>query len=556
MRSLALFSILLIITTSKTSVTSFAMSSASNTVINLRQSVLYPISSQSKFITKIPTTSSSLQLNSISQSISSLSLRGGAAAAASTTPVPLTPSALFNKSLLVLALLSVFVKLVGKPISTIPSSSDSDSSSSPTSSAHKSLRFKFLPLFYVLRLSDWLQGPYFYSVYATKTLTDGTPFPLGLISKLFLTGFASTAVFGPWLGRVADTRGRKKATLLFTLLYTMGALSTRSPVLLYLFLGRVLSGLGTSLLFSAPESWLVSESQSIPDPDGRGGKELSKTFGLAYAGDSVVAIAAGQLASVAARTRGETGPFELSAAFLVLGAAGVATMWNENKAASQSNEKRAVGEAEKPASSIRDGLKMVMSDPKIFLTGLIQAAFEGAMYTFVINWPPSLSLAVTNFFGPGAATPYGSVFSCFMACCLVGSTLFQRIVKFGVENVGCGMLVTAAASMTVAAFSSALPFSQLKTLVLAFFMFEACVGVYFPFIGTLRSKTVPDSHRSVIMNLFGIPLNALVVAVFLGIKQLGVEGALKVSATSLAVAAGAAIKLRGIMKKEMKEAEN
>ncbi|GMI43694.1 hypothetical protein TrCOL_g8944 [Triparma columacea] len=79
---------------------------------------------------------------------------------------------------------------------------------------------------------------------------------------------------------------------------------------------------GTSLLFSAPESWLVSESQTIPDPDGRGGKDVSKTFGLAYAGDSVVAIAAGQLASVAARTRGETGPFELSAAFLVLGAAG------------------------------------------------------------------------------------------------------------------------------------------------------------------------------------------------------------------------------------------
>eukprot|EP00520_Triparma_pacifica_P001068 CAMPEP_0118667398 /NCGR_PEP_ID=MMETSP0785-20121206/19766_1 /TAXON_ID=91992 /ORGANISM="Bolidomonas pacifica, Strain CCMP 1866" /LENGTH=545 /DNA_ID=CAMNT_0006561851 /DNA_START=104 /DNA_END=1737 /DNA_ORIENTATION=+ len=472
--------------------------------------------------------STSTTLNSIP-----LALRGGAS-----TVAPLTPTSLFNKSLLVLGLLSVFTKLVGRPISTIPS--PQPSSSPPL---HNALRLKFLPLFYILRLSDWLQGPYFYSVYATKTLADGTSYPLGLISKLFLTGFASTAIAGPWLGRVADTSGRKKATLLFTLLYTLGALSTRSDILAYLFLGRVLSGLGTSLLFSAPESWLVSESQNIPDEDGRGGKELSKTFGLAYAGDSIVAILAGQLASLAARKRGETGPFELSAGVLALGAMGVATVWKENKA----ERKEGKGDSN---GGIREGVKMVMSDPKIFLTGLIQAAFEGAMYTFVINWPPSLSSAVTSFFGPGAATPYGSVFSCFMACCLVGSTLFQRIAKYGVENVGVGMLLTAAASMTIAAFSSALPFSQLKTLVMAFFMFEACVGVYFPFIGTLRSKTVPDSHRSVIMNIFGIPLNALVVAVFLGIKKLGVDGALKVSAASLCVASAAAIRLRGIMKKE------
>lgn len=234
---------------------------------------------------------------------------------------------------------------------------------------------------------------------------------------------------------------------------------------------------------------------------------------------------------------------------LVLGAIGIATTWNENKATPSSTE----GKNGESSSGIREGIKMVKNDPKIFLTGLIQAAFEGAMYTFVINWPPSLSSSVTSFFGPNAATPYGSVFSCFMACCLVGSTLFQRLAKYGVENVGFGMLITAAASMTMASFSSALPFSQLKTLVLAFFAFEACVGVYFPFIGTLRSKTVPDSHRAVIMNLFGIPLNALVVAVFLGIKKLGVDGALKVSATSLGVAAVAAFKLRGIMMKEERE---
>ena len=72
--------------------------------------------------------------------------------------------------------------------------------------------------------------------------------------------------------------------------------------------------------------------------------------------------------------------------------------------------------------------------------------------------------------------------------------------------------------------------------------------MYFPSIGTLRSKYVPDSHRSVIMNLFGIPLNALVVSVFLSIKKLGVSGALSVSTGALALATASMMKLNSITK--------
>ncbi|GMI15503.1 hypothetical protein TrVE_jg1647 [Triparma verrucosa] len=421
---------------------------------------------------------------------------------------------------------------------------------------HKKLRLKFLPIFYVLRLSDWLQGPYFYAVYATKVLSDGSTYPISLISKLFLTGFASTAIVGPWLGRFADEKGRKKGTLLFTTLYTLGALSTKSSLLTYLFAGRVLSGLGTSLLFSAPESWLVAESQKINEGDG--GAELSKTFGLAYAGDSIVAIIAGYLASAAAKSRGEVGPFELSAVVLALGALGVSTFWGENFASksSPSSDSSSVESGGEDSSSIRSALKIALADKKIALVGLMQAFFEGAMYTFVINWPPSVAAAIAKYFGKEAMVPYGGIFSCFMACCLVGSTLFQRLSsKISASDLSVGMMSLAFLSMSASAFASSLPGNPLFLLVSSFFVFEACVGCYFPLIGTLRSKIIPESHRSVIMNLFGIPLNAIVVSVFLGIKYLGVSGALGVSAGSLAVALGASTKLAGIMRKERKELE-
>jgi hypothetical protein len=84
---------------------------------------------------------------------------------------------------------------------------------------------------------------------------------------------------------------------------------------------------------------------------------------------------------------------------------------------------------------------------------------------------------------------------------------------------------------------------SLSTLIAAFFAFEACVGMYFPSIGTLRSKYVPDSHRSVIMNIFGLPLNIIVVGVFLSIKYLGVTGALSCATGALALASACAVAL-------------
>ena len=319
-------------------------------------------------------------------------LRGGALAALPPAP---TPASLFNRATLCLLAFGLITKW-GRLPSSKPQTSD------PVSSKyHANLRGKYLPLFYLLRLSDWLQGPYFYSVYATKTLANGASYPMHMISRLFLTGFASTAIAGPYLGRMSDKRGRKKATLAFCILYALGAMSTRSNILHVLFLGRVLSGLGTSLLFSAPESWLVGESTREPG----GEADLGKTFGMAYAGDSIVAIAAGQLASAAAERRGARGPFELSAAVLAAGAVGVASVWGENVASNADSG------ADAKSPTIRDGLKIVLQDRRLLLVGLMQASFEASMYTFVINWPPALAAAVAAKFGASAAVPYGGIFS-------------------------------------------------------------------------------------------------------------------------------------------------
>jgi len=270
---------------------------------------------------------------------------------------------------------------------------------------------------------------------------------------------------------------------------------------------------------------------------------ILNTLGQAYAGDALVAILAGQFAGAAAGARGPTGPFELSIGFLVAGAALASFLWKENKA-----EKS--GDDDEP--TILDAVKVVKEDPKIILVGAVQSLFEAAMYIFVLQWPPAITGIIAKSFG-GSATPYGTVFSCFMASCLLGSTIFGQLAKRNVptETSTSAMLSVATVAMGIAAWvstSSTVVAMPLAALVAAFFAFEGCVGMYFPSIGTLRSKYVPDSHRSVIMNLFGIPLNVLVVSVFLSIKKLGVSGALSISTGALALATVSMFKLKSITK--------
>lgn len=437
-----------------------------------------------------------------------------------------TPQSLFNTALTALGLLIVILKVASR---------DNNKNVTPKPERVKNLQVRFLSVFWLLRISDWLQGPYFYEVYASK-IFNGVPASMTWVSRLFLTGFASTALFGPSVGRAADTYGTKKATLAFSVIYAIGAMSTKSPWLQVLLLGRIMSGIGTSLLFSAPEAWLVSEAQKTNSTS-----YLGETFGLAYAGDSIVAITAGQLAATAASSRGPTGPFELSTLFLGMGGLLCSILWTENKAPSTENSK----------PSIQEAIEVIRKDPKIALIGGVQSLFEAAMYIFVLQWPPAFSAAIEKTFSGSAVTPYGTIFSCFMASCLLGSTIFGKCAKLGIatENFTSVMLLVGTLAMSAATVTVNTT-GSLWGLVAAFFVFEACVGMYFPSIGTLRSKYIPDSHRSVIMNLFGIPLNVLVVGVFLSIDKLGLGGALSISSGALAVASFCMLKVRSMTAKD------
>jgi MFS family permease len=431
----------------------------------------------------------------------------------------------------------------------------------------RQLQRKFLSVFWLIRVAFWMAGPYFYVALASKTLTGNKPMPVHIISQVSLTGYAAIALLGPMAAKIAEVYGKRVATMVGVLFYGLGSFAMTSDSLPVLFVGRAISGVGQSIISNAPESWFVSETkQTDRDPKG---VYLSETFGLAYSLDSVVAIVAGQLAQLAASHRGPTGPFLFSPFFLLLGGVVVLLFWSEEStAAATTTTTTTATDCGKTKHSIQETVRVIFADPKIVCLGIVQSIFEAAMYIFVLSWAPVMIETIHVCFGESVATPFGLVFSCFMAASMLGSTVFS--VLLSQTNVRLELAVSilmAAASLSLV--SSLWPNANLHedkvagtaatTAVLKLFLsylgFEACVGMYFPSIGTLRARILPDSHRSVIMTLFAVPLNAMVVTVFLLLEKLGHRGGIAVAAAALGLATIAMLVLDRIQQQEERALE-
>jgi len=355
----------------------------------------------------------------------------------------------------------------------------------------KKFQRNWLTVYYIVMAADWLQGPYVYALYKEYGFEKAD------IGRLFIAGFLSSLVFGTVAGALADKFGRKRLCLIFGIAYSLSCLTKLVPVYEVLLLGRILSGIATSLLFSSFESWMISEHKARKFPQ----ELLSDTFSIATFGNGIVAIFAGLIATAAA----DYTPFHYVGPFLValipLGLASlvVATTWGENYGDS----------SVEIVATFTNAFQAFREDIRVPILGMVQSLFEGSMYTFVFMWTPALTSGQTGL----VDLPFGLIFACFMVCIMIGSSIFSIMLsklKMTAEAVAVWLLALAAGSLLVPVFSK-----DIVTILLSFLVFEVCCGIYFPCMGTLRGKYVPEATRAAVMNFFRIPLNALVVLVLL-----------------------------------------
>jgi MFS family permease len=166
-----------------------------------------------------------------------------------------------------------------------------DSSASKTSAASNSKFFSFqlnyLSVFMLAMFADWLQGPYVYELYVSYGFSTQE------IAELFVCGFGSSMLVGTYVGGLADKWGRKNMCILYSVCYITACFTKLVPEYWTLMLGRFLSGISISLLFSSFESWMVCEHYRR----GFNSEQLNDTFAYATFGNGLMAVLAGELDS-------------------------------------------------------------------------------------------------------------------------------------------------------------------------------------------------------------------------------------------------------------------
>lgn len=414
--------------------------------------------------------------------------------------------------------------------------------SGPNVSTFLKLRNNYLFVYSMMMGGDWLQGPYVYALYSYYG------FDVKDIGRLFIAGFGSSMIVGTVVGSLADKHGRKKAALLYVILYVLSCATKHSPDYWVLMLGRVFGGIATSLLFSAFESWIVAEHFS----KGLDEKWLGDTFSKAvFLGNGLVAILAGLVANflVDNMNLGPVAPFDASAVVLLIGGAVIVSSWAEN----YGDSKQDIG----VVHQFKAAAAAIVGDNKIALLGAMQSLFEASMYSFVFLWTPALS-------PNGETIHHGMIFACFMTASMVGSAVSPLLMKRSrpehfmkyVFGIGAASLVIPClfhmsinpdAGKASSGTAGGMTFEGQIQLV-AFCVFEVMVGVFWPSMMTMRAHYVPEDLRSTILNCFRIPLNLFVCIILYNVHLFPLSAMFGLCSIFLVTAAACQMKLEKLAK--------
>ena len=356
-------------------------------------------------------------------------------------------------------------------------------------------QMNYLIIFLLAMFSDWLQGPYVYE------LNVSYGFNQQQIAELFVGGFASSMIVGTFVGSLADKCGRKTMCILYSVCYISACFTKLVPDYWTLMLGRFLSGISTSLLFSVFESWMVCEHNK----QGFDGALLGETFSYATFGNGLVAVIAGLIANFAADKFGFVAPFVVAMVPLSVVAFLVFFTWSENYGGT--GDVGSASDTSTAFTSLVKGFELIKNDSRIAALGLAQSSFEGAMYTFVFMWTPALkSVAETEAERAGqtlensTSENLGLIFACFMVSVMVGSSIFKLL------SAQKGMMYKIPLILHAIAFCAmglTTMFIDNKQIVYAMFLlFEMTVGLFYPAYGCIKSERIPEEIRSAVMNIF------------------------------------------------------
>lgn len=347
------------------------------------------------------------------------------------------------------------------------------------------------------------------------------------VAWLYGTNYIAAAVSALGVGFLADRFGRRLACLGFCIIHSIACLTVLSSSLPVIFLGRVLSGVGLTLLWTVFESWMVTEFNAR----GLHASSISLTtmFGIMTTSNCMCAILGGVLGHcLVLALRSRTNPFVLGIALEFVAVYLMFRDWNENYGTRQTTDEEEISEAPEKSSEGAFG------DVRVWMLSFITCFFEGANFLILYFWPGMLQDAHRRALleagdddaaANASEVPYGVVFASFMATMILGALTFGAIAQQAGSGGGAPASLVNRVRRAVAPyqlFAAAIALASASLFLLgtvrselgiflSFHLYELCNGVYVPSIAYQRGIIVDESRRTGLYGLMKIPLFVFVI---------------------------------------------
>lgn len=303
--------------------------------------------------------------------------------------------------------------------------------------------------------------------------------------------------------------------ILFGIFYSLSCIMKLWSHFYILLFGRVLSGIATSLLFSVFEAWMINEHHKR----GYSTEGLSQTFSYATFGNGCVAILSSITGSFIVEHYGFVGPYMCALGLLITGSFIVTMCWTENYGDTTVNI----------SGTFSNAISALKADKKLAVLGIVQALFEASMYTFVFMWTPALAEGEDK-----SILPFGLIFGCYMVAIMIGSSIFKiSVIKLKISPVTLAQSIFGIAAI---ALSTPILTKSKPLIAIGFCIFEVACGMYWPCLGTIRGKYVPEASRAAIMSFFRVPLNLLVVLALIKVSSFSNNTVFMICVTWLSMA--------------------
>ncbi|KAI2629423.1 MFS general substrate transporter [Xylaria nigripes] len=375
----------------------------------------------------------------------------------------------------------------------------------PLDDEAKRFQLTFLRVYLLVVGSEWLQNPFMYSLYRNeKTLGEGT------VATLYISTYVAAAISALFTGYLTDRFGRRKACLVFCGIHSLAAVSVCFDKLWILILGRILGGLALTLLWTAFESWMITEYNDRGFA--QSSLSLSSMFGIITTSKCLTAIFTGLLGHYVVLALGsKIHPFILGVALDSFAAVLIMDTWNENRGTSPI----AKADTEDPERTT------LMWDKRVWALGFVTCCFEGTIFLFVFFWPGTLQDAHARTYpNQDDPIPHGVIFASFMAIMVLGALFFNLIAADPNDSrlgeparytLSPTLLLTGTLIVSAVCFSVTAFVQEETVLFLLFLLLEVCNGIYIPNAAYHRGTIVSDAARARVYSFMNIPLFLFVI---------------------------------------------